>query len=239
VRDADLQENVNRYVAETCYTLPLAPDWELARRAVWYWTRIIVEITPVRVYWWDSPAALDDPPHRWDAPAGTAYPASDPAPPGTVSKPPEWELPAWRELAERALERGVKGYLSLVDQQGFPISVRIRSMAIAGDGLALELPRGLPCPVAGKACLTFGGIETFIGEMTGDAFLRVERVLPVFPMTSDMTQLWKPSAHTREELMRRLQYETERRGQPIPTIPLEPPLPTEGYRRRMARVGKA
>jgi hypothetical protein len=238
VRDADLQANVARYLSEAAHTLPHNPDWDLARQAVWYWTRMIVEITPARVLWWDSPAAMDRPPQRWDAPAGTVYPPSDPVPPGAVSAPAKWEQPPWRELAGRALARGGTGHLSLIDAEGFPVSVRVRSVASADEGLALDLPKGMPCAVAGKACLTFGGIETFIGEMTEGGFLRVERTLPVFPMTSDMTQLWEPAAHTRSELMKRLLHETQRRGQPIPTIPAERPEPTEGYRRRMARFGK-
>jgi hypothetical protein len=35
--------------------------------------------------------------------------------------------------------------------------------------------------------------------------------------------------------MRRLTEEAGRRGQAIPTIPVERPQPTEGYKRRMAR----
>lgn len=238
VRDSDLQANVERYLAEAAHTLPHNPDWSLARQAVWYWTRIIVEITPARVLWWDSPAAMDSPPHRWDAPAGSVYPQSDPAPPGAVSEPAKWDEPPWRELAQQALGRSASGHLSLIDAEGFPVSVRTRTVALADGGFELALPKGLPCVVGGKACLTFNGIETFLGGMAGESFLRVERTLPVFPMTRDMTQLWEPVPHTRSELMKRLLHETQRRNQPIPTIPVERPAPTEGYRRRMARLGK-
>jgi hypothetical protein len=93
--------------------------------------------------------------------------------------------------------------------------------------------------MAGKACLTFGGIETFVGEVTrgpdGKVAMTVERPLPVFPMTQDMMQLWEPTEDTRVQLMRRLGHEAERRGQPIPAVPLDRPPPSEGYRRRLAR----
>jgi hypothetical protein len=65
--------------------------------------------------------------------------------------------------------------------------------------------------------------------------MRVERALPVFPMTSDTRELWEPARHTREELMRRLRQELDRRGHQIPTIPAERPPPSEGFARRRAR----
>jgi hypothetical protein len=238
VRDADLQANVDRYLSEAAYTLPHDPGWSLARQAVWYWTRIIVEVAPARILWWDSQAAMNGPPQRWDAPAGTTYPRSDPAPPGAVSQAASWDEPPWQRLAEQALSRGARAHLSWIDSEGFPVVVGARSIARGCDGFVLGLPKGLPWPAAGASCLTFNGAETFIGEASADGsdvIIRVERALPVFPMTSDMTQLWEPAPHTRAELMKRLRHETERRGVPIPTVPRERPAPTEGYKRRMAR----
>jgi hypothetical protein len=238
VRDSNLQANVERYLSEAGHILPGNPDWSLARQAVWYWTRIIVEITPVRLFWWDNPEAMDGPPHRWDAPANTHYPASDPAPPGEPSKPSQWEQPPWQALASQALARGGAGHLSVLDADGYPMPVRARSIEATEKGFSLELPIGLPWRAEGKASLTFNGNETFIGEATdqeGSVSLHVERVLPILPMTLDMAQLWEPKPNTRENLMRRLIEETERRGVPIPTIPVDRPPPTEGYRRRLAR----
>ncbi len=239
VRDSDLQANVDRYVSEAGYTLAHNPTWELAHQAVWYWTRILVEVAPVRVLWWDNVAALADPPRRWDAPAGTAYPQSDLAPQGKVSKPADWELPPWQELARRALERGDTCHLTTIDAEGFPLPVLASNPHVTSEGFDLDLPQGIAWPLAGKACLTFRGIETFLGEVVqsgNSATLRVERTLPVFPMTIDMTQLWEPVPHTREQLMARLLHETQRRGQPIPNIPAERPAPTEYYSLRMARM---
>jgi pyridoxamine 5'-phosphate oxidase-like protein len=237
VRDADLQANVDRYLSEAAYTLPHNPDWALARQAVWYWTRIIVEITPARIFWWDSPAAMDRQPLRWDAPASTVYPKSDSAPAGKPSEAAKWDTPPWQDLAQQALSRKGIGHLSLMGPDGFPACIRAHSVALTDGGFQLELPKGLPWQVSGKASLTFKGIETFVGELINESVMRVERALPVFPMTIDMTQLWEPVPHTRSELMKRLELETARRNQPIPVIPADRPSPTEGYRRRMAKLG--
>jgi hypothetical protein len=51
-----------------------------------------------------------------------------------------------------------------------------------------------------------------------------------------MTQHWLPTPGTRAQLMRRLEVELARRGQLIPTIPIDRPPPSEGYRRRMERM---
>jgi hypothetical protein len=238
VKDSDLQANVDRYLSEAAYTLAHNPDWSLARQAVWYWTRILVEITPARVVWWNNPTVMDRPPHRWDAPAGTIFPQSDPAPYGKTSEAAKWQERPWQELAAQALSRKAFGHLSVIDAEGFPRPMRASAIALTATGFGLEMPTGIPWDTVGKACLTFGGIETFIGEATvqsGSVVMTVERTLPVFPMTQDMTQLWQPSDDTRRQLMRRLREETERRGQPIPTIPDVRPKPSAGYKRRMER----
>jgi hypothetical protein len=240
VRDSDLQANVDRYLAEAAYSLAHDPDWSLARQAVWYWTRILIEITPASVIWWDRPGAMDRPPQVWTAPADTPFPRSDPAPPGRTSRAARWEEKPWRDLAAQALRRQAGGHLSVIDGDGFPRPVRVRGIAMSEAGFSLDLPAGIPWTLAGKACLTFGGIETFIGEVSarpGDAVaMTVERTLPIFPMTQDMTQLWEPTEGTRAQLMRRLVEETQRRGQPIPTIPATRPEPSDGYKRRLART---
>jgi hypothetical protein len=240
VRDADLQGNVDRYLAEACYTLPHNPDWSLARQAVWYWTRIIVEIAPARVFWWDSPARMDRAPHCWQAPPDTRFPQSDPAPPGKTSAPAKWQEKPWRELADQALARGASGHLSVLDAEGYPLPARARAVTANGSGFTLDMPEGIPWDIAGEACLTFGGIETFLGEVSrshGNLHMTVERTLPVFPMTIDMAQLWEPTPDTRAQLMRRLEEELCRREQPVPSIPAARPKPSEGYRRRMLRMG--
>src|SRR5438093_9170063 len=134
VRDSDLQANVERYLSEAGHILPGNPDWSLAGQAVWYWTRIIVEISPVRLFWWDTPDAMERAPHRWDAPASTDYPRSDPAPPGEPSNPSQWEQPPWQDLAGQALARGAPGHLSVIDADGFPMTIRARSIVAMEAG---------------------------------------------------------------------------------------------------------
>ena len=239
VRDSDLQGNVDRYLVEAAYSLAHDPDWSLARQAVWYWTRIIVEITLASVMWWDSPASMDQPPRRWDALAGTVFPGSDPLPPGKNGEAAKWEQRPWQQLAMQALEREVPGHLSVIDAEGFPRPLRAQAIAITESGFTCDMPLGIPWKIVGKACLTFGGIETFVGEActlaSSRIAMQVERSLPIFPMTQDMKQLWEPTDNTREQLMRRLREETQRRGQPIPAIALDRPPPSEGYKRRLAR----
>lgn len=239
VRDADIQDNVHRYLAESAHTLPFNPDWSLARQAVWYWSRIIIEVAPARIDWWDDASQMDGPPHSWEAPAETRFPNSDPAPSGKVSGTASWDQPPWQQLAEAALARNAAGHLSVIDDQGFPRPIRATAISPSETGFSLSLPGGLPWRLGGKACLTFGGIETFLGTVKageGGFAMQVERALPLFPMTQDQKQLWHPAPHTRAELMRRLEEELERRGQSVPKIPLEKPAPSDGYRRRLARM---
>ena len=105
VRDADPQANALRYLSEVGYFIPGNPTWEVARKAVYYWTRIIIEVTPARILWWDSRAAMDGRPNVWTAPAETAFPASDPAAPGSVSAPANRQPRSWKEAAAGALSR--------------------------------------------------------------------------------------------------------------------------------------
>ncbi len=241
VRDADLQANVDRYLVEAAYSLAHGPDWSLAREAVWYWTRIIVEVTPSSITWWDSPAAMGREPQRWEAPAGTEFPLSDPAPPGKPGQAARWEERPWRKLAAQALERRVAGHLSVIDASGFPRPLRVQAIATTDSGFEFDVPADTPWEMTGAACMTFGGIETFVGEVhrscsaDGRLAMSVERSLPIFPMTQDMTQLWEPTDDTRAQLMRRLREESQRRGQAIPTIALDRPPPSRNYRRRLAR----
>jgi hypothetical protein len=241
VRDADLQANVHRYLSEAGYTLPGSPDWSLARDAVWYWTRIFIEVAPARVLWWENAAAMDGPPNRWDAPVNTTYPKSDPAPAGAPSCP-KWAQPAWQDLAQKALARGASGHLSIIDGEGYPLPICARAIARAEQGFAVEMPRGVPWCAAGRATLSFQGLETFVGELTtrdGSTYMRVDRALPILPLLNDSRELWEPSPDTYEKLMMRLRHETQRRGVSIPTVPMERPAPTEYYERRMARAKRS
>ncbi|MDB5159680.1 MAG: hemerythrin cation binding domain protein [Mucilaginibacter sp.] len=104
VRDADIQGNALRYLAETGHYAHLEADlWPEQQKAIWYWMRIIMVIAPKQILWWDDPAALESAPHRWDAPADTEFPVSDPLPPTSPQPAPKWSQPPWTQLAQGTL----------------------------------------------------------------------------------------------------------------------------------------
>lgn len=238
VQDADFQANLHRYLAEEIlapYLNPKLVDYEtVTRHAIWYFTRILICVKPVFVRWWRTPADTDGPPEEWRAPIDTVYPPSDRAPPGEVSRAPWRAAAPWRNLAQTALARGAPGHLTLLDAQGFPLPIRAREIQAQAEGFRLVMPGWLPWS-GGKATLSFEGVETFVGEARiegTEALLRVERAMPVLPMMADLTEVLHPRPATRAALMARLDYETRRRGQPLPTMPAQPPEPTAGARLR-------
>lgn len=237
VRDADLQRNLERYLSEVAWDIPMGAPWSKARAAIWYWARIIVSVTPRHIRWWPSADDMDRPPQRWDAPAGWSFPQSDPAPAGQVSAAPKWREYPWREFAASFLDKGVPGHLTLCDDDGYPLPIRARWIELLEDGFRLDIPRGAPWRRRGKATLTFAGAATFVGEVTEqgpDLILTTERVLPILPTVENPNELWEPSEHTRTELMRRLVQEAQRRGQPVPTVLETLPPFTDGARARIA-----
>jgi hypothetical protein len=239
VQDADLQATTDRYLAETGFALVGGVPWSLARQAVWYWTRMIVKITPVRIYWWDDPNAMDAAPHRWDAPGDTVYPHSDPAPPGSVSPASKWPERPWQDLARQAMDRNAPAHLTLCDAEGYPLPMPVRAIEFADGVFRLRLPDGVLWRREGKATLTFEGRETFVGTVRAAGnmtILDVARALPIHPQMDDPVTQWKPLPENRERLMSRLRHETVRRGQAIPTIPELQPELTAGAKMRMARI---
>jgi len=238
VRDADLQANVDRGLAETALVMQHVgmKDWASARQAIWYFTRIFILAAPFHIRWWPSRKAMNSVPHSWRAPADMPFPQSDPAPRGPVSKAPAWPRPAWQDLAHQAFARGSNGHLTLLDSEGFPIPIGVLEAEITPVGFSLSIPRGAPW-CQGKASLTYEGVETFVGEAIadGDRFeFKVERPLPILPFAQDITQVLTPTPENRAALMSRLEAELARRGQPAPIIPEYHPEPTPGARRRHA-----
>jgi hypothetical protein len=242
VRDANLQANLDRYLAETIFTPVINPtknDWEVTRQAIWYLTRVIVSITPVHIRWWKNHDAMDAQPEEWRAPAGTDFPKSDPAPTGKSSDAPKWPQKNWREYADIALKRGSRGHLTLLDSEGYPLSIGAKEIALSDDGFRLVMPKGSPW-TEGKATLSFLGQEIFVGDasLDGDTTaLRVERALPVLPMVEDTSKVLRPTPELRATLMGRLTHEAERRGQGLPKTPAQPPEPSEGHKIRIAALG--
>jgi hypothetical protein len=244
VRDADIQANVDRYIAETAAYLESFSNgnpWPVARNSTWYWTRIFVCCKPRRILWWPNAAAMDKAPQRWEAPSHTRFPSSDPAPAGKTSASPAWPARDWRERAAEVLGHGMHGHLTVLDDGGYPLPVRALSARQTDEGFALEVPAGIPWKIQGKATLCFLGAATFIGnaEVAGSGVrLRVERILPTLPLVSDPAEIWAPSASTRAALMSRLEQELARRGLGMPRIPEQLPAPTAGGLARAAQISR-
>jgi len=238
VRDSDFQANLERYLSEEILTTMLDPantDYaSVTRHAIWYFTRIVVCVKPAVVRWWNSPAELDGAPAEWRAPAGTEFPQSDPAPPGAMAKAPWQGAPPWREVAASALGRNAPGHLTLVDAEGYPLPVRARAIEPTESGFRLDMPGWLPWS-AGKATLSFEGLEIFVGDAacTGSQVeLVVERALPVMPLLANPGEILRPRPETKQALMDRIARELERRGARLPVMPESPPEPTAGARFR-------
>lgn len=243
VRDSDLQANAVRYISETGFSrIAFGLDWSEARKAVWYWTRIIIEIMPARILWWDNPAAMDRPPHVWNAPVDTVFPQSDPKPSGQASPPAKWGERPWEEIAAGALARNAGAHLTLMDDDGYPIPIRARSFELIDNRFKLTMPSGVSWSGRGMGTLTFEGIETFVGEVSVDgstSWLTVERALPEHPLMKNPLEVLQPSDVIREKLMSRLVTELSRRGQQVPDIPEELPTPTRLARVREDRISRS
>jgi hypothetical protein len=244
VRDTDFQANLERYLAEQILTGLLDPavvDYAaVTRHAIWYFTRIILCVTPLRVRWWPRAAALDEAPQEWRAPADTACPHSGPAPSGPASKAPWGDAPSWQDIARSALARKAPAHLTLLDGDGFPLPIRAREVHAAPDGLRLVMPGWLPWS-SGKASVSFEGIETLVGEARiegPDALVRIERALPIHPLMANPSEILQPLPATKAALMNRIDFELKRRGLELPRMPDHPPEPTAGARLR-ADVARA
>lgn len=242
VRDRQLQANLERYLAETALVSgkTAMSDWLISRQAVWYYARVFVCINPVHIRWWPNRAAMDELPHFWKSPTHSFQPASDPAPADPASAQPAWPQPPWQELAGAALERHVPCHLTLLDAEGYPIPIGVREARACENGFRLSVPAGAPWR-EGKATLSFQGREIFVGTAVAERaelHLRVARALPVFPLTADVSQVLQPRSEVRDALMQRLQLEAARRGQRIPSMPLEAPQPTAAalYRAQRRRL---
>lgn len=241
VRDAELTDNARRYISETGFEgISYGLSWSEARKAVWYWTRIIVEVTPERIMWWDNPAAMNDAPQIWSAPDGTVFPESDPAPAGKPSPAPQWPQRSWQEIARDGLARGVLPHLTLIDDDGYPLPLRVRGCELIGDRFKLDLPDWRPWRLNGKTHLSYIGLECFVGEIEEEGptiWFRVERALPQLPNMMDPKLVLSPTQELKETFMSRLRIETARRNQPIPEMPEDVPEPTRLAAKRFAKFG--
>ena len=201
VRDADLQMNTDRYARESVTKLPASVEGQpkaLLRRMVFYYARIWVEITPIRMRWWPD-RSLSGEAQVWQADPDQRLPQSDPAPPG--HQPLAWLEPPqqWHELASRALLNLPFADLTVVDQDGFPICVPVTAGALQGDQVPLWVGPGAPALPAGRACLTLHGHDdrfttqenhTLMGALGNEngLHLHVERVLADWSLTGNKLQ---------------------------------------------------
>ncbi len=241
VRDSNIEANAIRYISEVGHYGPsIMQPWEVGHKAVWYWSRIIMEVMPKRVMWWENRAAMDGPPNVLEQPADTVYPASDAGPTGKGSAPIEWPASAWQEHIRSYLDRKASGQLSLFDNDGFALPFTARNVTLDGDTLVLDMPKGLPwTQESGTGGFTFEGRATFVGDVSRDGStyrFKVERMLPYMPMVIDGTQVLLPEG--KEGLMDRLRNELGRRGQAIPNIPPVKPEATPGNVRRQERIAE-
>jgi hypothetical protein len=202
----------------------------MLRRQAWYFARIWALVTPLRILWWPG-GQTDAPPQRWDAPAGTTAPPSDPAPAGPGPGAWQDEPVAWQPAAERAGHLGAP-VLTVIGSDGFPVPFRMHSATRAGDGFDLGVPAGMPAPAQGPACLTFHkhaeefrGQENivFVGQAqpTGSgAHFQVERVLPDFSLAGNGLQMALAFMRAGGRLNPRLRQEAARRNQAVPQVHL-------------------
>jgi len=234
VRDSDVQANTDRYVRLSLEKLPAAYDGVpkfLLRTMKPYFARIWIQVTPLRIWSWPS-TSLDQSPDEWTAPAATAAPPSDPAPPGR--QPSAWKEPptGWQAIIGPAIGRLEQRDLAWVGADGFPLSVPVTGVQQAGDALLLRLGRHLPATPEGAAALTFHahpesftGQEnhTFVGEVhaSGEDYrFDVERVLGDFSLAGNRLVSNLNFLRSLRRLSPRLASEASRRGQPVPQVRL-------------------
>jgi len=235
VRDADLQANTDRYVRLAMAKAPAAFKGQpkfLLRSLTWYFSRIWIQVTPTRVWWWES-EAMTDQPQQWVAAAENVVPPSDPAPPG--KQPPAWLSPPadWRTTAQDVIHRLDQRSLAWVGADGFPLSVPVIGLDQTQDGFRLQIGQHLPGSPAGPACLTlhthpeeFTGQEnhTFMGEVRGGSGegvdFAVHRALADWSLTGNTVVRSVGFLQKGRRLKPRLVSEAARRGQPVPEVRL-------------------
>ncbi|HEX4218146.1 MAG TPA: hypothetical protein VHZ02_07255 [Acidimicrobiales bacterium] len=230
VRDRDLQANADRYVRDSQAKLPGATKGQprfVLRKMAWYYARIWVEITPVRVLWWpDRDLAAE--PREWTKPGEIVAPASDPSPAGRP--PPAWTDPpsSWREEASYALASLPWCDVTVVDGDGYPLCLPVARVEADPAGFVLHVGAGAPPLTGGPACVTFHdhadtftGQEnrTFVGRLSpDDGTFVVERALAHWSLAGGRPGVAKEFLASGWRLRGRLRAEAARRGQPVPTV---------------------
>jgi hypothetical protein len=232
VRDADLQANTDRYIRVSLVKLPDATKGQpkfVLKRMAFYYARIWIEITPLRIRWWNDRSMAQEP-GEWLAPAGRALPESDPAPQGAA--PPAWREPPadWRSLAAHAVADLPLADLTTVDEGGYPLCVPVTDARLVDDVVEFRIGAGAPALTAGHACLTLHGHEarfkgqenhTLIGRfdsIPGGGRFRVDRALADWSLAGGRVATSMAFLAARRRLVTRLRSEAVRRGQPVPKV---------------------
>ncbi|UDY36734.1 hypothetical protein [Dermatobacter hominis] len=231
VRDADLRHTSSRYLQAAADRFPEQfagiPTWQL-RRMGWYWTRMWVEVTPVRVLWWDG-GDLQTAPQEWRAPAGTTAPPSDPAPHGTSSGAWSSKVVDWRARRAGAIERLGAPVITTMSPDGWPQPWRAVEVAETPDGYELVAPTGIEV-VDGPAFASFHShAEVFDGQeniglagrvVVGGAGVRmvVDRALADFGVPTSKLGAAVSMMRAGRRLRPRLQREAARRDAVLPSF---------------------
>jgi hypothetical protein len=232
VRDADLQANADRYVNQSAVKLPDATKGQpkiILKRMAWYYARIWVEITPLRVRWW-SDRSMSAPAGEWRAAPGATLPDSDPAPDG--SPPSAWRQAGsdWRDRIGPWLDSLPLADLTTVDDEGYPECVPVETAGYRAGVVQLSMGPGAPAMASGPACLTlhghgvrFTGQEnhTLLGLLEigqdGPRF-RVERAIGDWSLAGSRARSALAFLAARRSLHPRLEAEAARRGQRVPVV---------------------
>jgi hypothetical protein len=223
VRDSDIQANTDRYLKlwrryhQDMTFLP----WEQERERVWYYSRIWIQCTPIRILWWPDGLSDGQPPKEWRASPDLVVPASDPAPPKRAAPRENWPSSDWRTVAEAVIADLPTPTLTFADEEGFPLPLPVLSARQVHPGFELTLPSTLPWRPEGPACLTFALSATFLGRVEpagAKVTFVVDRFVGNLPLAGN-DQMPENSPEGRERLLSRLQIELERRNQPIPHLP--------------------
>jgi hypothetical protein len=134
-----------------------------------------------------------------------------------------------------ALDHLGKPVLTVVDAEGYPVPFRVCCCTLDNEGLNLDLFPVRPAVAKGRACLTFHSIQvrkgemvsnenlSFIGSVSGDekaAIFKVERQLPSVSFKRNFMGMLSLGIMMLN-MKNRLEAETERRGQPVPTVRLK------------------
>ncbi|MCX5044406.1 pyridoxamine 5'-phosphate oxidase family protein [Aldersonia sp. NBC_00410] len=232
VRDADLRANSARYL-QASYdrfpgTMKSVPDF-MMRRMMFYWARVWIEVTPVRVLCWPD-GNLDHEPRIWTTGADTVAPQSDPEPAGRGAG--SWSnrpAPDWRDRTHEAIDRLGMPVLTTTTADGWPLPLRVRAAERTETGFVVRPPAGVEI-TDGPGCLTlhthgsvFDSQEniTLTGrcERTGDdVAFTVERTLNEVNVPRNPVRRMLNMLTLRRELQHRLAAEAARRGQAVPSF---------------------